>query len=121
MRWRTGGRVYVKSCGLREFDAVDPFAVAVLDEIGIDISSHTPMTYEALADDSFDLIMTLSPDAHHRSLEITRTNAVDIEYWPTYDPTAVGGSRETRLSAYREVRDQLDARIKSRFAEFATP
>ena len=89
-----------------------------MEEIGIDISAHRPMTFEELEDReglNFDLIVTLSPEAHHRALELTRTLAAEVEYWPTADPTAIEGSREQRLDAYREVRDQLLARIRARF------
>jgi protein-tyrosine-phosphatase len=113
-----GRGVYVGSAGVRKGD-LDPFAVAVMAEIGIDISRHKPITFEELDDLeglNFDLIITLSPEAHHRALELTRTNAVDVEYWPTPDPTDVEGSREQRLDSYRAVRDQLLTRIRERFA-----
>ena len=112
-----GRTSYVASAGVRK-DELDPFAVAALEEVGIDISRHRPMTFEELEDWeglNFDLIVTLSPEAHHKALELTRTIAADVEYWPTPDPTAVEGTREQRLSAYREVRDQLTERIKTRF------
>ena len=96
----------------------DAFAQAVMDEIGIDITQHTPRTLRDLHDTSFDLIVTLSPEAHHQALELTRTMAVDVEYWPTFDATLMigQGSREQILQAYRTVRDQLFKRIKQRFA-----
>src|ERR1700716_977938 len=109
--------LYVKSAGVKKGD-LDPFAVAVMAELGQDISSHKPTTFEELDDWeglNFDLIITLSPEAHHKALELTRTLAADVEYWPTPDPTAIEGTREQRLSAYREVRDQLTERIKQRF------
>jgi protein-tyrosine-phosphatase len=112
-----GRAVYVGSAGVRKGE-LDPFAVAVMDEIGLDISKHKPVTFEELEEWeglNFDLIITLAPEAHHRALEITRTNAIDVEYWPTADPSAAEGSREQRLEAYREVRDQLLARIRQRF------
>jgi protein-tyrosine-phosphatase len=90
-----------------------------MEEIGINISAHRPVTFEELDDLeglNFDLIVTLSPEAHHKALELTRTLAVDVEYWPTADPTAIEGSREQRLNAYREVRDQLLARVRERFS-----
>jgi len=113
-----GRTIYVGSAGVRKGE-LDPFAVAVMAEIGIDISRHKPITFEKLDDLAglnFDLIITLSPEAHHRALEITRTSAADIEYWPTPDPTDTEGSREQRLDAYRAVRDQLLARLRERFA-----
>jgi protein-tyrosine-phosphatase len=112
-----GRMSYVASAGVRK-DELDPFAVAALEEVGIDISRHRPMTFEELEDWeglNFDLIVTLSPEAHHKALELTRSIAADVEYWPTPDPTVVEGTREQRLSAYREVRDQLTERIKTRF------
>jgi len=112
------GRTYVGSAGVRKGD-LDPFAVAAMEEIGLDIAKHKPMTFEEMEDWeglNFDLIITLAPEAHHRALELTRTMAADVEYWPTPDPTATEGTREQRLDAYREVRDQLMRRIKARFA-----
>lgn len=112
-----GKSVYVGSAGVQKGE-LDPFAVAVMEEIGIDIASHKPVTFEELDELeglSFDLIVTLSPPAHHRALALSRTNAGEVEYWPTADPTGVEGSREQQLAAYREVRDQLQARIRERF------
>jgi protein-tyrosine-phosphatase len=112
-----GKSVYVGSAGVQKGE-LDPFAVAAMAEVGIDIARHKPMTFEELEDLeglNFDLIVTLAPPAHHKALELTRTNAADVEYWPTADPTATEGAREQRLNAYREVRDQLLAHIQERF------
>ncbi len=114
LRHLLGYRVYVKSAGVRAGEA-DPFAVAAMDEIGIDISSHVPVSFDELYDTSFDLVISLTPEAHHRAVEMTRTMALDTEYWPTHDPTLAAGSREQILEAYREVRDDLMTRIKQRF------
>jgi protein-tyrosine-phosphatase len=111
--------LYVRSAGVRKGE-IDPFAVAVIAELGQDISSHKPITFEELEDWeglNFDLIVTLSPEAHHKALELTRTLAADVEYWPTPDPSATEGSREQKLSAYREVCDMLLLRIRRRFAK----
>jgi protein-tyrosine-phosphatase len=116
MKRRFGTRCFVDSCGLKKGDAVDPLAVFALDELGLDIMKHRPKTFDALEDTSFDLIVTLSPEAHHRALEFTRHLAVDVEYWPTFDPSLADGSRDQRLDAFRDVRDQLDRRIAQRFA-----
>jgi protein-tyrosine-phosphatase len=113
-----GRAIYVGSVGARKGE-LDPFAIAVMAEIGIDISRHKPITFEELEEEeglNFDLIVTLSPEAHHRALEVTRASAVDVEYWPTADPSAVEGNRMQRLDAYREVREQLLAHIRQRFA-----
>ena len=112
-----GKTVYVGSAGVQKGE-LDPFAVAAMEELGIDIARHRPMTFEELDELeglNFDLIVTLSPPAHHKALELTRTLAADVEYWPTPDPTAVEGSREQRLDAYRAVRDDLMKQIRARF------
>jgi len=111
-----GKSIYVQSAGARKGD-VDKFALAVLDEIGIDAHRHRPKSIEDLEEWeglNFDLIISLSPEAHHKALELTRTLAADVEYWPTPDPTIVQGSREQVLDAYRDVRDGLMRRIKQR-------
>jgi protein-tyrosine-phosphatase len=113
-----GHAAYVGSAGVRKGE-LDGFAVAAMEEVGLDISKHRPMTFEELEDWeglNFDLIVTLSPEAHHKALELTRTIAAEVEYWPTPDPTGMPGNREQQLDAYRAVRDQLLARIKERFA-----
>jgi protein-tyrosine-phosphatase len=113
-----GTSLYVGSAGVRKGE-LDAFATAAMEEIGIDISTHRPLTFEELDDLeglNFDLIVTLSPEAHHKALELTRTLAADVEYWPTADPTAIEGSREQRMNAYRDVRDQLLRRIRERFS-----
>jgi protein-tyrosine-phosphatase len=117
-RQLVGSSVYVGSAGVRKSE-LDPFAVIVMEEAGIDISKHRPMTFEELEDLeglNFDLIVTLSPEAHHKALELTRTLAAQVEYWPTPDPAAVEGTRDQRIDAYRDVREQLTKRIRERFA-----
>jgi protein-tyrosine-phosphatase len=109
-----GHRIYVDSAGVRG-RMVDPFAVVVMEEIGIDMSQHKPKTFDDLEDSSFDLIISLSPEAQHTAVEMTRTMACEVEFWNTLDPSIVEGSREVRLDAFRQVRDQLMRRIKQRF------
>ena len=111
-----GKSLYVQSAGVRPGER-DPFAVAVLDEIGIDGSKHKPRTLAELEEWeglNFDLVVTLSPEAHHAALELTRTLACDVEYWPTADPTVTQGTREQILDSYRDVRDGLSFRIRLR-------
>jgi protein-tyrosine-phosphatase len=107
-------RIYVESAGVRPGEP-DPFAVAVMEEIGIDMSHHVPVSIEDLHDLSFDLIVTLAPEAHHKALDLAHNYAIDVEYWPTPDPTLADGAREQILDAYRDVRDRLFAKIKERF------
>jgi protein-tyrosine-phosphatase len=116
LRHLTQRRIYVESAGVRA-GKNDPFVNAVMDEIGIDMARHVPRSLRDLHDTSFDLIITLSPEAHHQALELTRTMAVDVEYWPTFDASlvAASGNREQILQAYRTVRDHLFRRIKQRF------
>jgi len=116
-QWLYGKDIYIASAGVNKGES-DPFVVAVLDEIGLDIAKHKPHTFEELEDWeglNFDLIVTLSPEAHHKALDLTRTAASDVEYWPTPDPSSTDGNREQMLDAYRGVRDQLMAKIKQRF------
>src|SRR5580692_10943530 len=115
MRHLFGRFVYVDSAGTRAGE-LDPMAVEVMEEIGIEIGKHKPRRFEDLEDTSFDLVVALSPQAQHKAVELTRTMAVEVEYWPTQDPTAVEGSREQRLDAYRAVRDELMRRIRARFS-----
>jgi len=113
-----GRSAYVGSAGVRKGE-LDQFAISAMAEIGLDIAKHRPMTFEELEDWeglNFDLIVTLAPEAHHKALDLTRTVAAEVEYWPTPDPTIQEGSREQRLDAYRAVRDQLLRRIRDRFA-----
>jgi len=115
MRHLYGKFVHIDSAGARAGE-LDPMAAEVMEEIGIEIGKHKPKQFEDLEDSSFDLVITLSPEAQHKAVELTRTSAVEIEYWPTVDPTAVEGLRNQQLDAYRAVRDQLMARIRQRFS-----
>jgi len=114
LRHLAGRRIYVESAGVRAGE-LDPLAVEAMEEIGLEIAGYKPQCFEDLEDGSFDLVITLSPEAQHRAMELTRTAATRVEYWPTLDPTAVEGSREQRLQAYRVVRDQLMERLRKRF------
>ncbi|MGE5145988.1 MAG: arsenate reductase ArsC [Candidatus Eiseniibacteriota bacterium] len=114
LKFLHGKRIFVDSVGLRGRE-IDGFAVAVMQEIGIDISRHQAKTFDQLEDSSFDVVITLSPEAQHRAIELTRTMAVEVEFWNTFDPSVVEGSRAERLAAYRQVRDTLIERIKERF------
>lgn len=109
-----GHVVYVDSVGVRA-GSLDPFAIVVMDEIGIDISRHRPKSFADLEDSSFDIIISLSPEAQHQAVEMTRAMACEVLFWHTFDPTAVDGSREVRLDAYRQVRDTLYRRIRDYF------
>ena len=109
---------FVASAGVRAGER-DPFVDAVLAEADLSLGNRHPRSLDELEDDYFDLIVTLAPEAHHRALEITRSMAIEVEYWPTADPTMVVGTREQILAAYRDVRDRLARRIAERFAAAA--
>src|SRR6185312_7434715 len=111
---------YIDSCGMEPSGELDPFAVAVMQEIGADLTHHHAKSFEALSPSSFDLVVALTPEAYARALASTHAAAVDIEYWPTPDPTDATGDREARLEAYRATRDALRAHILRRFGEPST-
>lgn len=114
LRDRFANRIYVESVGVRP-GTLEPFAVQVMDEIGIDIAGHLPRTFVDLEDESFDLIISLSPEAQHQAVELTRMMACEVVFWNTFDPTLIEGSRDMRLTAFRQVRDQLKSRIEQQF------
>jgi protein-tyrosine phosphatase len=109
-----GRHIWVESVGVRKTE-LDPFAIIAMDEMGIDLTAHKPRNFEELEDSSFDLVISLSPEAQHHAVEMTRTMACEVLFWPTLDPSAIDGNRETRLDAYRTVRDQLMQRILKQF------
>lgn len=110
-----GHRIYVDSVGVKAGE-LDGFAIAVMEEIGIDLSRHHSKSFEDLEDDYYDLVITLSPEAQHQAIELTRIMACDVEFWNTFDPSLIESEdRERRLEAYRQIRDQLMERIKERF------
>lgn len=120
-----GDRIFVDSCGLKHpRDAfadpgaalqIDPLAAEVMAEVGCDLATYKVKTFDELQDDSFDLVISLTPEAQHRAVEMARGRAAEIEYWATHDPTLTEGSRQARLEAYRMVRDSLAQRIARRF------
>jgi protein-tyrosine-phosphatase len=109
-----GHRIYVASAGVTAGDP-DPFVGVVMDEIGLDLTRHRPHSLDDLSDNAFDLVITLSPEANARALELGKTSAFAHQHWPTPDPSAVQGNRETILGAYREVRDGLKKRVAEMF------
>ena len=115
-----GHAVYVDSAGVRA-QTVNPFAIEVLEEIGLDASRHIAKNLDDLADNSFDMIISLSIEAHHKAEEMTRTTATELELWNTIDPSVTEGNREMRLNAYRHVRDDLYEKIKARFRTAPAP
>ena len=116
MRRYHGTRIWVDSVGVRPREReTDGFMIAVMDEIGIDLTRHRPRAFEELEDENFDVIISLSPEAQHKAVELTRTMACEVLFWNTFDPSLVEGSREARLEAYRAVRDEMERRILDHF------
>lgn len=111
-----GDQIYADSAGVRA-GSVDALAIGVMDEIGIDLSKHIPKQINDLMDTSFELIISLTPEAQHKAVELTRSSAADLLYWPMPDPSVEEGNRDRMLAAYRELRDILMARITDRFGE----
>lgn len=107
--------VFIASAGVRAGQR-DPFVDAVLAEKGLSLGERQPQRLDDMEDDYFEMIVTLSPQAHHAALELTRSMAVEVEYWPTADPSTATGTRDRIMEAYRDVRDRLEARIRERFA-----
>jgi protein-tyrosine-phosphatase len=120
MKYLHGRQIYVQSAGVRPTE-IDPFVIAALDEIGIDLSRHRARSFEDLEDDYFDVVISLSPEAQHRAVELTRRSSCALEFWPILDPSLVEGSREMRLDAYRALRDDLLARLVRRFPPRGAP
>ena len=116
LRHLAGHAITVKSAGVRPGE-IDPFVVVVMREIGIDLARHRPRGFEDIGEETYDLVVSLSPEAHHKALELTRTMACDVEFWPTLDATVMAGhrNREQVLADYRRVRDGLFRKIKERF------
>ena len=120
MKYLHGAQIFVQSVGVRATE-IDPFVVAVLDEIGIDLSRHRARSFEDLEDDYFDLVISMSPEAQHRAVELTRTSSCALEFWPMLDPSLTEGSREVQLEAYRTLRDDLLRRLCQRFPPRGAP
>lgn len=119
VRRRFGETIDVDSCGLAPADSVDPFAIAVIDEVGVDLSAHEPKSFAAVQDHPFDLVVSLTPETQEPAAELSRDRGVAFEYWPVDDPTLVEGARDQRIEAYRATRDALDRMIRGRFGSDA--
>ncbi|SLN11735.1 Low molecular weight phosphotyrosine protein phosphatase [Pseudooceanicola marinus] len=115
-----GMDIYVQSVGVKNDLEIDGFAIAVCQELGVELSRHRSRSFEEMqqwGDDlsSFDLVVALSPASQRSALELTRYFHLDVEYWPIMDPTGIGETREQKLNAYRQSRDQIISKLKDRF------
>ncbi|WBU52308.1 low molecular weight phosphatase family protein [Paracoccus sp. SCSIO 75233] len=121
-----GRAAYIQSAGVKNDLEIDGFAVAVCQELGVELSRHRSRSFEEMqswGDDlsSFDLVIALSPASQRQAIELTRHAHLDIEYWPVLDPTGLAEGREAVLQKYRETRDQIRARIIERFGDPTVP
>lgn len=115
LKFLHGNRIYVDSVGVRKGE-INGYCIAVMDEIGIDISKHKSKSFDDLEDSYFDLVIPLSPEAQHKAVEMTRVMACDVEFWNTFDPSLIESeNRETVVNAFRTVRDQLMKKLEQRF------
>lgn len=115
-----GQRAYVQSAGVYNDLEIDGFAIAVSAERGVELSRHRSRSFDEMVDwgddlSSFDLIVALTPASQRAAHELTRYAHIDVEYWQIMDPSGLGNSREAKLDAYRQVRDQIEARMRARF------
>ena len=115
-----GREVYVQSAGVKNELEVDGFAIAVCQEIDVELSRHRVRSMDEMSEwgddlSSYELVVALSPSAQRRALEMTRYYALEVVYWPVLDPTGLGESRNQKLHYYRETRDQIVNRILGRF------
>ena len=115
-----GQRAYVQSAGVKNDLDIDGFAVAVCDELGVQLGRHRTRTFEEMqewGDDlsGFDLVVALSPASQRQALELTRYFHLEVEYWPIMDPSGFSESRDAKMVAYRDARDQIKARLIDRF------
>jgi len=120
LKQHAGTSIFVQSAGVKGDMDIDGFTIAVCREIGVELSRHRVRSFDDLLEwgddlDSYDLIVALSPAAQRRALEYTRYYALEVEYWPMMDPSGFGDDREAKMARYRDLRDQLQQRIKARF------
>jgi len=109
-----GDRIYAQSAGIHKGDE-DGFMQAVMAERKIDVTTHQPEAINELEDHFVDVVITLTQQAHDATLDFFKDEAVEVEFWETVNPSLAMGRREEVLAAYRETREQLEARIKERF------
>jgi protein-tyrosine-phosphatase len=115
-----GMEVYVQSVGVKNDLEIDGFAIAVCQEIGVELTRHRTRSFDEMeqwGDDlsSFDLVVSLSPASQRRALDLTRLFHLDVEYWQILDPSGLGETREAKLVSYRQSRDQIVGHLKKRF------
>ena len=117
-----GTDTYVQSAGVKSDMDIDGFSVTVCRELDVELERHRTRSFDEMeqwGDDlsSFDLVVALSPASQRRALELTRVFHLDVLYWPIMDPTGLGETREAKLAAYRQTRDQIAAHLIEKWGE----
>ncbi|SMX27634.1 Protein ArsC [Pelagimonas phthalicica] len=117
-----GTETYVQSVGVVNDLEIDGFAISVCSEIDVELSRHRSRSFEEMEENGealsgFDVIVTLSPASQRRALELTRFYHLTVEYWPIMDPTGIGETREQKLNAYRQTREQLTDRMQGKWGQ----
>jgi len=118
MKQLYGSDAYVQSAGLKNDLEIDGFAIAVCQEIGVELSRHRSRSFEEMEElgdqlSSFDLIVALSAASYAKAQELTRLFHLEVEYWPISDPTGDGETRAAKLEAYRKARDEIRDQLSS--------
>lgn len=108
-----GGKFEVESAGTRATQ-VRPEAIAVMKEIGIDISGHRSKVVDEFREQTFDHVLTVC-DSANESCPIYPGHANRVHH-SFEDPAAVQGSEDERLASFRKVRDE----IREYLREFAS-
>ncbi|MGA2273292.1 MAG: arsenate reductase ArsC [Bryobacteraceae bacterium] len=111
-----GGGYEVSSAGTRP-SQVRPEAIAVMREIGIDISGHRAKSVDEFAGQEFDFVVTVCDSARDNCPVFP--GATQRIHWSLEDPAAVQGTEEERLAAFRRIRDQLRDRVRTFLRERA--
>lgn len=112
-RQEGGGRYEVASAGTSP-TRVRPEAIAVMSEIGIDISGHRSKSVDELTGQHFDYVVTVCDNARDNCPVFP--GAAERIHWSLEDPAAVQGTEPERLAAFRRIRDELHDRVRGFFA-----
>ncbi|MCI0515868.1 arsenate reductase ArsC [candidate division KSB1 bacterium] len=108
LRFLAGDRFEVFSAGL-EPGVVNPKAIQVMQEVGVDLSSHTSKNVNQFVGQPFDYVITVCDNAkEHCPYFPGKTQRI---HWSFIDPAAAQGTEAEILAVFREVRDQIRARI----------
>ena len=114
LRNEAGDRYEVFSAGTKP-SVVRPEAIAVMSEVGIDISGHRSKSVDEFVGEHLDYVITVCDNARE-ACPFFPGNTKRL-HWPFEDPAAVGGSEDERKAAFRKVRDQIHERIRTFLVE----